>query len=238
MPSPSTSSPPPRVRQGSANTSAAAWCAASSSGGTPPVITTCSATPCRCASRSQAVAVGTAADEQQPRAGDPFPEPGEHRDQRVLPLARHQPGHAADDRRVAEAVALADLLARVRVRGEPGRVHAGRQVLQRGGGAERGREPGAGVAGDDGQRRRRRRRCGAAPCAPRAASTSRPRARACWRRPARSRRGAAAPVRAAPAAPPRRTRPPTTPCSRAIATARRATSGTGSISDVGCRTTG
>ena len=79
MPSPSTSSPAPRVRHGIANTSAIAWCAGSSSPGTAPVNTTCSATPKPMRQPVQCVAVRPAADDHQSGTVDPLPDRGQAR---------------------------------------------------------------------------------------------------------------------------------------------------------------
>ena len=61
----------------------------------PPVNTTCSATPCRSASRRSRVASRAAADDQQRGAvGTRATDRRQRPDQLVLALARHQPRHA------------------------------------------------------------------------------------------------------------------------------------------------
>ena len=99
----------------------------------------------------QPVAAGAVADEEHPRSRDPLANQWKRPDERVLPLARHQPGHAHDERRVADAVAPAQLGARCRVGPEPLGVDARGHHLQRRPRTERCRDPGAGVAGDRGQ---------------------------------------------------------------------------------------
>ena len=113
MPSPSTSSPPRRVRHGIANTSPARVVRRQlrprHPAGEHDVARHARA---RAASRSQ-LARGTgrrrraAARRPAPRARTARQRP----DQRVLALARHQPGHADDDRPVGEPVPGADLRA-------------------------------------------------------------------------------------------------------------------------------
>ncbi len=150
MPRPSTSSPAPRVRHGIANTSAIAWCAGSSAGATPSVKITWSATSRLLASRRSVGRYGPppTITSAAPSIRDLIVR--QRADQHVLALARHQPRQAHDYRPLTQPVACAQLRARTGVRPEPLGVDAGRQVLERGSGAERRREPVAGVAADVG----------------------------------------------------------------------------------------
>ena len=112
-----------------------------------PANTTCSATPRRRPAGAAARASGPSPDQQQPRSRDPRPDPRQRADQRVLALARHQPGHAGDHRRLAEAGSGGAARARAAGSGRNASVSIpGRQQLQRGVRPEGGGDPAAGVA--------------------------------------------------------------------------------------------